>query len=59
MHGVSMARHKKFPESKAKGMIGIPPVAIFTSELVCLHNQVYLTKEIFTILPSTSAENQY
>lgn len=34
MYGFSLARFKRFPESKTKGMQGIPPVHIYTSELV-------------------------
>ena len=34
MYGVSLARFHKFPESKTKGMQGMPAVHIYTSKLV-------------------------
>ena len=34
MYGISLARHHKYPESKTKGMQGLPPVKLFTSDLV-------------------------
>jgi len=33
MYGVSLARHSKFPESKVKGMRGMPLVHLYTSRL--------------------------
>ncbi|XP_058975350.1 cysteine sulfinic acid decarboxylase-like [Musca domestica] len=32
MYGVVLARYRQFPEIKSKGMFGIPPLVIFTSE---------------------------
>ena len=32
MYGMVLARYKYFPEAKRRGMSGLPPLALFTSE---------------------------
>ncbi|XP_055389886.1 cysteine sulfinic acid decarboxylase [Condylostylus longicornis] len=32
MYSIVLARYKKFPETKTKGLFGLPPLVIFTSE---------------------------
>ena len=40
MNALSLARYHNYPESKTKGMSAVPPVHIYTSQLVSFHSIV-------------------
>lgn len=39
LYGLILARYKKFPESKARGIHGLPQMVILCSEDVCLYSE--------------------
>lgn len=40
MYGYTLARHRYFPDSKQKGLFGMPPLVLYTSQDVCLYEEI-------------------